>query len=646
MTIDKLFVYGTLLFDYTCHAITGKKYKRQKASLKEYKKFAVKTGYPYIAANKRSSVTGEVLCGLTEEDIEHIDRYEDEGLLYTRIVVDVVITDDKKNKKKSKAYVYIGNIANLRRRFNDQIDMSILMRVEKFLGDKVGERVKILKPGKFKQNGSMSDEKYEKAKKELLGMEINYLVNEYFLEKYISSYTIDSELKIKGFPSLKKIFEKDEEIRSCAPYYIIFILKHMVFNQIEEKVHDMYGSLLLNYAPYWRRCYTSLAALEFLNKNKLEFIRLMLQAEFYKTNIESFEYIDLAVYAVDIAEHLYNKYNIELKYIVRQISRKSQNGHLPLGVELEFSNLGKAAVYKEISLPHDKFHNFKYFYDFDLVRRTWKLGGHIDDHIVSYQSDKHGGFLEYSLGIENGFDEYSRPVSNDPWIISELISNLIQFAGVKPHSVHLNIQADYEIDEHKENNIDYLKCLLLLAGDVVVIGDSSVERRIAQKEIEDQQGFIKMILYKKVKNIIDECSVGENNVLEYQFLRLSEQRNYENIIMALKGFQVGYRPRPFMSKYTKDIDEKSRFEMDELRKWAEEIAPLSNSCINDCISYIEKGLNTEKNGKPAHKKRYIDENLFNIEKRLYTINERIKANLTPPDFPYDQKERKTPTSEK
>ncbi|MCA1796520.1 MAG: hypothetical protein LC645_03080, partial [Geobacteraceae bacterium] len=65
----------------------------------------------------------------------------------------------------------------------------------------------------------------------------------------------------------------------------------------------------------------------------------------------------------------------------RALHQVCVGGRVPLGAELEFSNLGHRASFEHMFLRHARektFHNFIYFHHFFLGDVTWRLGGYLD----------------------------------------------------------------------------------------------------------------------------------------------------------------------------------------------------------------------------------------------------------------------------
>lgn len=89
---ELLFAYGTLQVPEVMTRVTGERFDGVAAVLPGYRCLQVRDAdYPGIAPETRAKTHGTVLMGLTDRDLEHLDRFE--GELYQRQTVQAV-TDD------------------------------------------------------------------------------------------------------------------------------------------------------------------------------------------------------------------------------------------------------------------------------------------------------------------------------------------------------------------------------------------------------------------------------------------------------------------------------------------------------------------------------------------------------------------------
>ena len=141
---------------------------------------------------------------------------------------------------------------------------------------------------------------------------------------------------------------------------------------------------------------------------------------------------------------------------------------MPLGAEIELSNLGAAAVEPQMSIQKrldSVYDGFRYFNDFYMDVLSWKLGGYIDDHRGSTDQKRKMGFLELAPGRLNIAGELSRPATADPWLLNQLIHSIVDFYDIEPHSLHLSFQLrKNQINSQRVLPLGFVKCLLVLGG--------------------------------------------------------------------------------------------------------------------------------------------------------------------------------------
>jgi len=265
----------------------------------------------------------------------------------------------------------------------------------------------------------------------------------------------------------------------------------------------------------------------------------------------------------------------------------SQPGKTPIGVELEFSNLGRFATFDKPfkgGLKDLLFHNMHYYEAFFLDDVSWRLGGYLDSHIRGRSllslpriGAQPGGFYEYSLVRLDYPRSFSMPLSMDPGLVALYIDEVINFVSeIKPHSLHINFEK-IVFGEIKPQLEDYL-CLMLLGGD---LGRNEkgewCERRLANNEL---RGVI-----QRRKHRPSEGQTAKE-VIEYAFLRLwapgDRDYGYYPVLMAFKGFQYGY-----------NMDLSCRDQVQGMLAWAHNPLALSDVAINRFIETIESGWELE-----------------------------------------------------
>ena len=286
----------------------------------------------------------------------------------------------------------------------------------------------------------------------------------------------------------------------------------------------------------------------------------------------------------------------------------SRSGKTPIGVELEFSNLGRFATFdKPFKSGHSDplFHNMHYYEAFFLDDVSWRLGGYLDAHIRGRSllslpriGAQPGGFYEYSLVRLDYPRSFSMPLSTDPGLIALYIDEVVNFVSeIKPHSLHLNFEK-IAFGELKPQLEDYL-CLFLLGGD---LGRNEkgewCERRLADNEL---RGVIQRRKHRSAEG------QTAKEVVEYAFLRLwgpgDRDYGYYPVLMAFKGFQYGF-----------NIDLSCRDQVQGILAWAHNPQALPAVAISRFIETIELGWQRE-GGHSAAVCRRVATEILQVLKR-------------------------------
>jgi gamma-glutamylcyclotransferase (GGCT)/AIG2-like uncharacterized protein YtfP len=106
-TVD-LFVYGTLLDESCLRALVGRSFPKRQATLIGFQRRVSTTGYPYIQPCPTAYTEGVLLLGVDHTTLAMLDLYEEEGCLYHRRPVTVLV-----EKHAVVCETYIGNVAVL-----------------------------------------------------------------------------------------------------------------------------------------------------------------------------------------------------------------------------------------------------------------------------------------------------------------------------------------------------------------------------------------------------------------------------------------------------------------------------------------------------------------------------------------------------
>ncbi|MBN2644410.1 MAG: hypothetical protein JXR59_02930 [Desulfuromonadaceae bacterium] len=270
-------------------------------------------------------------------------------------------------------------------------------------------------------------------------------------------------------------------------------------------------------------------------------------------------------------------------------------GRIPLGAELEFSNLGYRASFEHSCGHHrqdEVFHNFVYFHQFFLEDVSWRLGGYLDHHVrlrrylpVPWV----GGFFEYSLVRMDYQRRFSLPLTRDPGFLASYLHHVVRFnCNVAPHSLHLNCERLWRRQPHRPEFGDYL-CLMVLGGELARGEDGVLrEQRLSQQEL------IKLIRLRNHHSLLDGA---DHDVTEFAFLRLNAQRtvrDWTTLIAAMKGFHA-------VSDF-QQVHEP----INELALWARRPYALQEEQIRSFLARVEDGLRMEHVYGAAQIRAWLD----------------------------------------
>jgi hypothetical protein len=461
------------------------------------------------------------------------------------------------------------------------------------------------------------------------------LVISHYRADSISDYYIEHELD-RPQPSIRHLYN-DEKAKPFIENYLILVIKQILLNQLEEKTQGRYRFHLehmLTSERYYKRSVSLLAALQILNSNA-DTVDLIVEKALQTMPYEKHDLIDYIKYAIRVADDFFEPritwFHLE------QIRSNLQPGLVPLGAEIELSNLGVDAtsVNSDSQKTKDEIYDdFRYFNDFCLDVLSWKLGGYIDDHTGSIEHTRRLGFLELAPGRLNIAGELSRPATNDPWLLNQIIREIVNFYDVKPHSLHLSFQLRKgQLGKQKTLPVGFVKCLLVLGGGLKqrIRGRLWVSRM--QKDEILQQHYGQELVFARTSKrrwyLGDDLIGGKipshttTNVQQYKFIRLEKAANYEPLILCLKGLQLAYNPGDYLTAEQLRRNKRLRQEYEELKKWANEPTQISQQTIIKFISAVQNGLMNEGVHQPVHKLHYIEWALSAIDVRLRMFNKEL-----------------------
>jgi gamma-glutamylcyclotransferase (GGCT)/AIG2-like uncharacterized protein YtfP len=606
--IDKLFVYGSLKSDHNLQLVTGRILPSKSAILFDHRKISPRNGFPFAVSWRGSKIEGRLLYDITPAILTRLDEYESEGELYHREIAQVLVGEDIVS-----AYIYIGNAIALRHYFEkgyeekDRIEEFVERSVDRYLQEKADRCLPVDR-----------EQLPIRVARELLSEEIHGLLRQYFHDAGFPPFIIKHEIERASIPDLSWV-STDANALKYFESYMTLATKFMIFNQLEERFRNEYRVQVKVADAYYMHAISAMMALKLLVNHAQQLKSALAQLGINRYN-RTLEYIDYAVAAIFIAEELYTKERAD--EIADWIKSNRHSGISPLGAELEFSNLGVRAI-KAAADEDPVYDSFFYFYQFDLMRRGWKLGAHVDDHGFLTSTDVHTrGFLELAFGRYKLFGDVSKPATQDPWILSQIIDLATRFVEVRPHSLHISIEIAPEASFKKLEDPEYFLCLLLLGGDLREDQYGKLrEMRIFRGEILHPDVGVCLSRLNRHRQDPDESKWS--TVVEYQFPRLNYDYDYQPLIMALKGFQFEANPYPL-----KDYKESSvRVWHEELEsslmQWAAFPSPVSQTNLEKFLGIVERGLDKEAALIGREYGKYAQRILGRIEEQVKRRNKRI-----------------------
>lgn len=610
--VDKLFVYGTLRSAYNLKLVTGQSFTMEPAVLYNYRRIHPQGGYPFAIHWRGSKIEGQVVHGITPAILKKIDEYEALGVLYVRKVVGVQVVE---SEQLIKAHVYLGIPEALKPYFakgveeRDRIEEFVEQSINKYLEDRA-------------EHGGVKDQRKMlslQVKKELLSEETHSLVRQYFSDAGLPAFIIKHELERASFPSLDWLKSTPKAL-AYADNYLKLAVKFTIFNQLEERFRQEFRSQVKVSDAYYMHTISALMALKLLI-SQYPHVRFALS----QLNVDRYDpamtYTDYAVAAIFIADDLYQHEHVQ--EVVEWVEENRRPGLVPLGAEVEFADLGGRVITAKEG-EDERFDSFYYFYDFDLMRRGWKLGAHVDDHgFLTTTHTRTRGFLELAFGRYRLLGDVSKPATIDPWVLSQMINLAIRYMGIRPHSLHLSLQTEPNTPFRRLESPGYLLCLLLLGGDLREDDDGHLrEMRIFQREILRPDGAIYFSRFNRHHQHPGDSD--ESCVVEYQFPRALFDYDYQPLIMALKGFQLEANPYP-LREVPGDAHEQQHRECEALlARWAANPAPVSQSTLREFLSIVERGLAKEAQSLGESSPAYVQRILRKIEEQLTLRNKRIQ----------------------
>jgi gamma-glutamylcyclotransferase (GGCT)/AIG2-like uncharacterized protein YtfP len=631
-----LFIYGSLRDRRVFQSVSGLRFVRkaskidnktlfaEPALLPRYRRVSPDNVYYYAIAAPSSRIEGYVIHDVPAPAMAEIDRYE--GKRYERETVQVNTANGS-----IEAQAYLVTHDSMELHFGDRFHVNLIhelwlrKRIEKFIKRRT-------RPGER----TVDAESERRADRELLATTERDLVMSHYHTDAVSDYFLEHELD-RPRPSIKHLYD-DQEAKPYIKNYLALAVRQVLLNQLEEQIQSQYRFELERIRTserYFNRSVSLLAALQIINSNRGD-VNLIVDECLQTMPYDRNDLIDYVKYGVRASKSIFDPRVAQAK--LTRIRSNLQPGLVPLGIELELSNVGAAAVEPQRSIQKafdSVYDGFKYFYDFRLDVLSWKLGGYIDDHTGSTNQARRRGFLELAPGRLNIAGELSRPATADPWLLNQLINEIVNFYDVRPHSLHLSLQ----LRKSQRNNqkilpLGFVKCLLALGGGPERKGTGGLWiSRMGYDEIKQYEYGEELVFARTSKrrwylggdDIANKLPAqATTHVQQYKFIRLEKRANYEPLIMCLKALQQSYNPADYLTAEQLKNNRKLQHQYEELKKWAAEPTEISHQMTSRFVRTVRDGLMNEGHHRPAHTLHYIDWALGAIDVQLRMFNKQIR----------------------
>ena len=633
-----LFIYGSLRDNRIFQSVSGLSFARRPSRLDKktffaepaflpgYRKVSPDNVYFYAVEARTARIEGLVIHDVPFSAMDEIDRYE--GKRYQRETVEVWAAHGP-----VQAQAYLVTTESMRKHFGDRFHVNLIH--ELWLRKRINQFLKRhTRPGERTADAEVE----RQAERELLGTTERDLVMTHYHSDAVSDYYLERELD-RPRPTIRHL-SNDPQAKSYLRNYLSLVLRQVVLNQFEEHIHSRFRFELEHMRTserYFARSLSLLAALQMINANG-NVVDLLTKRGLKTMPSEQYDLIDYVKYAVRASRSLFDPRVAEAN--LTRIRSNLQPGLVPLGFELELSNLGPAAVEPQRSASQafdPVYDGFKYFYDFCLDVLCWKLGGYIDDHTGSGVRARSSGFLELAPGRLNIAGELSRPATSDPWLLNQLIQEMVNFFQVQPHSLHLSFQLlKNQIASHRVLPLGFVKCLLALGGGLERKSGGLWISRMQQDEITQRNVGEELVFARRSRrnwylggdDIANKAPAQATTYIQqYKFIRLERRANYEPLILCLKGLQIAYNPGDYLSVEQLRSSPHLRRQYQELKRWAREPAPITPQTMGRFLNTVQAGLMSERHHRPTHQLHYIEWALGAVAAQLQMFNQQVMKTI-------------------
>jgi len=584
-----IFVYGSLAEAGRMQSIVGEEFPRVTATIADFAKVEQNGFFNYITPEPGAGVSGVAVMGVTPAALRQLDDYEQEGVLYRRRLVCAKLGSGR----YVEAFVYVGIPENI---------LPLVARgftKDEQLGDFMEGRIR----------GSIASEAHHyswqdiaaKVRGELVDEAVDELRQEYTARPDLPEFFIRRRLSVEETPRLDWL-ATTPEARPYARNYLNLTARLVVLNTLARRIRRDFRAETQVPGVYFPHARSVYAAARFLNEEAAALasgLAEIVPAELEETASGAIrvDYVRLVATALVLAEELYGPpagggsgARDRVRAILGQVENTGCECRTPLGMELEFSQVGHNCL---SAAPGDDpdYDCFYWFNDYDLARRGWKLGCHIDDHgFITGDRNRVRGFLEVAYGRYRIVQDMSRPVTNDVRFLSRLAQETVRYLGLRPHSLHLSLEVDRSREFSPFPSVDWFVCLLMLGGDLSVSADGRLrEMRIFRSEIINPKIGLAFSRHNSHRS-----EKGTARVVEYQFPRLFADHDYEPLVCALVGLKNSLNPFPLKDNgpgfaYAKLYDQ---FEA-ELVSWSGRPWPVPEESIAAFAGAVEQGMKNE-----------------------------------------------------
>jgi len=606
-----LFVYGSLKDPFIFESVCGCSFTlkpshtdpkvlfAELALLAGYRRVSPDNVYFYAVPDPATKIEGFIIYNVPPAAMAEIDRYE--GRLYERETVQVNTAAGL-----IETQAYLASPKDMQKHFGDRFHVNLIhelwlrKRIEKFFETHT-------RPGEKSLDADIE----RRARRELLGTTERDLVISHLGTEAVSDFYLEHELN-RPCPSIKHLYG-DQEVAPFIENYLALVVKQVLLNQFESTIQSRYRFELDRMGPskrFFTRSISLLVALRMINTNSNAVNMILQQCLETMPADGRYDLIDYVKYAVSAADSVFDSRLARSE--IERIRANARNGLIPLGAELELSNLGFKAVHRDIQGQDRFFDGFKYFHDFALNVLCWKLGGYVDDHTGEFGPGRRG-FLELAPGRLNILGEISKPSTADPWVLNQLIRQIALFYPVRPHSLHLSFQVRRsKMAARRVLPLSFVKCLLVLGGGTQEKPTGRLLISRMQHNEMKQHGQGEELVFSRIskrRSRMRADEIGEKSAMfaasyvqQYKFIRLDPRANYASSPRLRRQYR-------------------------ELKEWSANPTEISATTRGRFLNMIKKGLLNEGHHQPAHKLHYIDWALGAIDIQLRLFNKYLR---TPP----------------